>query len=56
MARIISACPDKNGVARNVQLFVGSSNGPKTVLDRPIQNTVRFPNEKTRKNQDDIIT
>ena len=36
MAKIIHFCPDKNGVLRDVQLLVGSCNGTKTVLDRPI--------------------
>ena len=40
MAKIIRACPDKKGVARNVQLLIGSYNGTKTVLERPIHNIV----------------
>ena len=40
MAKIIHVCPDKNGVLQNVQLLVGSCNGTKTVLDRPIQKIV----------------
>ena len=40
MAKLICVCPDKNGVAGNVQLLVGSFNGMKTVLDRPIYKTV----------------
>ena len=38
MAKIIRVCPDKNGVAWNVQLLVGSCNGTKPVLDRSIHN------------------
>ena len=40
MAKTIFVCPDKNGVVRNVQLLVGSCNGMKTVLDRPIHKIV----------------
>ena len=40
MDKIIRVCPDKDGVDRNVQLFVGSCNGTKTVLDRPIHKIV----------------
>ena len=36
MVNIICVCPDKNGVVRNAQLLVGSCNGTKTVLGRPI--------------------
>ena len=40
MAKIICACPDKHGVVQNVQLLVGSCNGMKIVLCRPIHKIV----------------
>ena len=40
MAKIIHVCPDKDGVFLNVQLLVGSCNGTKTLLDRPIHKIV----------------
>ena len=64
MAKIIRVCPDKNGVAWNVQLLVGSCNGTKPVLDRPIDNFFllveaeegSIPQRRTRANQYDMIT
>ena len=54
MAKTIHVCPDKNGAVLNVSLLVGSCNGMKTVLDRPInkivyllrQRKVRFPTRR----------
>ena len=40
MAKIICACPNKDDVVWNVLLLVGSCNGTKTVLDRPIHKIV----------------
>ena len=40
MAKIIHVCPDKDGAFLNVQLLVGSCNGMKTLLDRPIDKIV----------------
>ena len=40
MTKIIWVCPDKVGVVQSLQLLVGSCNGTKTVLDRPIHNIV----------------
>ena len=46
MDKIIRVCPDKDGVVRNVQLFVGSCHGTKTVLDRPIHKIVLLVDAK----------
>ena len=40
MAKIVRVSPDKDDVVRTVQLLVGSCNGVKTVLDRPIHKIV----------------
>ena len=40
MTKIICVCPDKVGVVQSLQLLVGSCNGTKTVLVRPMHNIV----------------